>query len=81
MSTAPQPPVAPTGPGFLTVILDVPFCLAIPNSCYTVYDPVKRIAIVQATQREGSRTFFRSMPIIGPTSFNELKTSQRYLKF
>jgi hypothetical protein len=77
MSTSQQPPVAPTGPGFLTVILDIPFSLAIPNGCYAVFDPVKAIAIVQATLREGSRTFFRNAPIIGPTSFNDLRNKAR----
>jgi hypothetical protein len=63
----------PQGPGFITVILDIPFSLAIPNGQYTVFDPVKGIAIVQPVMKEGSRTFFRDTPITGPTSFEDLK--------
>ena len=59
------------------MILDVPFCLAIPNGCYRVFDPVKQMAIIQTTLREGSRTFFRNMPIIGPTLFTDLKSKAR----
>lgn len=77
MSTPSQPAAATRGPGFITVILDVPFSLAIPNNCYTVFDPVKGIAIVQPTMKEGSRTFFRDTPIIGPTSFSDLKLRAR----
>src|SRR5580700_2701569 len=73
MSAPSQPPAAPRGPGFITVILDIPFSLAIPNDCYTVFDPVKGIAIVQPTTKEGSRSFFRDTPITGPTSFEDLK--------
>lgn len=77
MSTPNQLLMAPRGPGFITVILDIPFSLAIPNDCYTVFDPVKGIAIVQPTMREGSRSFFRDTPIIGPTSFSNLKLKAR----
>jgi hypothetical protein len=77
MSAPIQPPAAPRGPGFITVILDIPFSLAIPNNCYTVFDPVKGIAIVQPTMKEGSRSFFRDVPIIGPTSFSDLKLKAR----
>jgi hypothetical protein len=77
MSTSQQPPAAPTGPGFLTVILDIPFGVAIPNGSYTVYDPVKGIAVVQTTLKEGSRTFFRNAPIVGPTSFRDLQSKAR----
>ena len=77
MSTPSQPAAATHGPGFITVILDIPFSLAIPNNCYTVFDPVKGIAIVQPTMKEGSRTFFRDTPIIGPTSFSDLKLRAR----
>jgi hypothetical protein len=77
MSAPSQPPAAPRGPGFITVILDIPFSLAIPNDCYTVFDPVKGIAIVQPTMKEGSRSFFRDTPIIGPTSFSALKLKAR----
>ena len=73
MNPQAQRPTAPSEPGFITVILDIPFSLAIPNGCYTVFDPVKGIAIVQPTMREGSRSFFRDTPIIGPTSFSDLK--------
>jgi hypothetical protein len=73
MNTPSQPPAAPRGPGFITVILDIPFSLAIPNGQYTVFDPVKDMAIVQPVMKEGSRTFFRDTPITGPTSFDDLK--------
>jgi hypothetical protein len=77
MNTLLQPPAAPTGPGFVTVILDIPFPLALPNGCYTVLDPAKEIAVVQSTLREGSRAFFRNTPIVGPTSFNDLRNKAR----
>jgi hypothetical protein len=77
MNAPNQPPTAPRGLGFITVILDIPFSLAIPNGCYTVFDPIKGIAVVQPTMKEGSRTFFRDIPIIGPTSFNDLKLKAR----
>ena len=72
--TAPQhsSPAAPVGPGFVVVILDIPFALGLPNATFTVFDPVKQLAIVQVVSREGSRAFFRNRPIIGPTSFAEL---------
>ena len=73
MSTPGQAPPMPQGPGFITVILDIPFSLAIPNGQYTVFDPVKGMAIVQPVMKEGSRTFFRDTPITGPTSFDDLK--------
>jgi hypothetical protein len=69
-----------SGPGFITVILDIPFSLAIPNGQYTVYDPVKKIAIVQVAMREGSRSFFRDTPITGPTSFTDLKQKAKELE-
>ena len=71
MSTLGQ--AASQGPGFITVILDIPFSLAIPNGQYTAFDPVKGMAIVQPVMKEGSRTFFRDTPITGPTSFADLK--------
>jgi hypothetical protein len=46
MTTPSQPTAALRGPGRITVILDVPFNLAIPNGQYTVFDPVKGMAIV-----------------------------------
>ena len=73
MSAAGQAPPMPQGPGFITVILDIPFSLALPNGQYTVFDPVKGMAIVQPMMKEGSRTFFRDTPITGPTSFDDLK--------
>ena len=73
MSSPGQAPPMPQGPGFITVILDIPFSLAIPNGQYTVFDPVKGMAIVQPVMKEGSRTFFRDTPITGPTSFDDLK--------
>jgi hypothetical protein len=77
MNTSQEPLAAPSAPGFITAILDVPFCVAIPNSCYRVFDALKGMAIVQSTLREGSRAFFRDTPIIGPTSFNDLKNKAR----
>jgi hypothetical protein len=71
--TSPTTRPALTGPGFLTVILDVPFGLALPNGAYKVFDAVKGMAVVQTTLNEGSRTFFRAEAIVGPTSFNDLK--------
>jgi len=68
----------PQGPGFITVILDITFSLAIPNGQYTVFDPVKGTAIVQPVMK-GSRTFFRDTPITGPTSFVDLKGTSRFL--
>jgi hypothetical protein len=73
MSAPGQAAPMPQGPGFITVILDIPFSLAIPNGPYTVFDPVKGMAIVQPVMKEGSRTFFRDTPITGPTSFDDLK--------
>jgi len=73
MSAPGQAPPMPQGPGFITMILDIPFSLAIPNGQYTVFDPVKGMAIVQPVMKEGSRTFFRDTPITGPTSFDDLK--------
>lgn len=77
MNILPQPPAAPTGPGFVTVILDIPFPLALPNGCYTVLDPTKETAVVQSALREGSRAFFRNTPIVGPTSFKDLRNKAR----
>jgi len=73
MSSPGQAPPMPQGPGFITVILDIPFSLAIPNGQYTVFDRVRGMAIVQPVMKEGSRTFFRDTPITGPTSFDDLK--------
>ena len=73
MSTTQQQPAAPRGPGFVSVILDVPFGLALPNGGFQVFDPIKGIAAVQIVMKEGSRAFFRNTPITGPTSFDDLK--------
>jgi hypothetical protein len=73
MNVPGQVAAMPQGPGFITVILDIPFSLAIPNGRCTAFDPVKGIAIEQPVMREGSRTFFRDTPIKGPTSFEDLK--------
>jgi hypothetical protein len=40
-------------------------------------DLVRGIAVVQSTLREGSRAFFRNTPIVGPTSFNDLRNKAR----
>lgn len=66
-----------TGPGFLTVILDIPFGFAIPNGNYNVFDPVKDMAVVQVTMKEGSRAFFRDAPVLGSNSFHDLKNKAR----
>ena len=73
MSAPGQTPPMPQGPGFITVILDIPFSLAIPNGQYTVFDPVKGMAIVQPVMKEGSRKVFRDTPVTGPPSFEDLK--------
>jgi hypothetical protein len=70
MSTAPQ---QWSGPGFVSVLLDVPFPISIPNGAYFVFDPEKGIACVEVSLQEGSRAFFRSRPIHGPTSFADLR--------
>jgi len=72
-----QPNSLAARPGFITVIWDVPFGLALPNGSYRVFDPVKNLAVVQSTLREGSRAFFRNVPIIGPTSFADLSAKAR----
>src|SRR5271166_3400754 len=59
-------------PGFIAVIFDVPFPTSVPNGSYISFDPVKTIAVVTLTLREGSRAFFRNRPLVGPTSFQEL---------
>ncbi len=65
------PPVA--GRGFVAVFFDIPFPISIPNGTYFVHDPQAEIAAITATLREGSRAFFRNRPIIGPTSFQQLR--------
>lgn len=67
----------PRGPGFITVTLDVPFGLGLPNGGYLTLDPIKGLAVIQPVLREGARSFFRVAPIIGPTSFEDLKAKAR----
>ncbi|MGD0956185.1 MAG: hypothetical protein ABR953_05070 [Candidatus Acidiferrales bacterium] len=62
-----------SGPGFVSVLLDVPFPISIPNAAYLVFDPEKGIAAIEVSLREGSRAFFRDRPIQGPTSFTDLR--------
>ncbi len=62
-----------TQPGFIAVLFDVPFPTSVPNGSYLSFDPVKTLAVVTLTLREGSRAFFRNRPVIGPTSFQELQ--------
>jgi hypothetical protein len=57
------------------VFFDVPFPTSIPNGTYWTFDPVKQIAAITVTLREGSRAFFRNRPIVGPTSFRELQNA------
>jgi len=72
-----RPPMAtaaqPGEPGFISVFLDIPFPTSIPNGNYTTFDPIKGIAVVTLTLREGTRAFFRNRPIVGPTSFRDLQ--------
>ena len=70
MTTVAQPW---SGPGFVSVLLDVPFPISIPNGAYFVFDPEKGIACVETALLEGSRAFFRSRPIQGQTSFEGLR--------
>jgi len=69
-------PMSPT-PGFLTVIVDLPFLLGLPNDTYPIHDPIKEIALIQTIKREGSRAFFRNTPITGPTPFADLEMKAR----
>jgi len=62
-----------SGPGFVAVMLDVPFPISIPSAAYLVFDPVKSVAAIEVSLQEGSRAFFRSRPIQGPTSFTDLQ--------
>lgn len=72
MSTSAQKPARP---GFVAVFFDIPFPLPIPNGAYRAYDPEKGVACVQVSLKEGSRAFFRNRPIVGPTSFGELRAA------
>lgn len=69
-----------SGPGFVSVFFDIPFPLSIPKGGYVVYDPCKEVACIEVTLREGSKTFFRNRPIIGPTSFESLKAAASELE-
>jgi len=68
------------GPGFVSVLIDVPFPISIPNGAYFVYDPQKGIAAIEVSLREGSRAFFRNRPIQGPTSFTDLRDASTNLQ-
>ena len=72
MSSAPQ---QLAGPGFVTVVLDVPFPISVPNGAYFAYDPVSQVGCVEVALREGSKAFFRNRPITGPNSFRDLLTA------
>ena len=69
------PPTQFAGPGFIAAIIDVPFPIAVPNGAYFAYDPVSTVGAVEVALREGSRAFFRSVPITGPTSFQDLQAA------
>lgn len=62
-----------SGPGFVSVLLDAPFPISIPNAAYLAFDPEKGVAAIEVSLREGSRAFFRDRPIKGPTSFTDLR--------
>ena len=64
-------------PGFIAVLFDVPFPISVRNGSYISYDPLKSIAVITTTLKEGSRAFFRNTPITGPTSFDELRKAQQ----
>jgi len=72
LDTTPLPKI----PGFVAVFFDVPFPTSIPNGTHSAFDPVKGIAAVTVTLREGSRAFFRNRPIVGPASFRACHTSR-----
>jgi len=69
-----------SGPGFVSVLLDVPFPISIPNAAYFVFDPVKQIAAIEVSLQEGSRAFFRNRPIQGPTSFADLRQASNSMQ-
>jgi hypothetical protein len=73
----PQTPAPAQTPGFIAVLFDVPFPISIPNGSYISYDPMKSIAAITVTLKEGSRAFFRNTAITGPTSFEELRRAQQ----
>lgn len=66
--------------GFVAVFFDIPFPTSVPNGTYVTFDPVKGLAAVTVTLREGSRAFFRNRPISGPTSFRELQVAWQEAK-
>jgi hypothetical protein len=76
-STSPQ---QYSGPGFVSVLLDVPFPISIPNGAYFSFDPVKQVAVIEVSLQEGSRAFFRSRPLQGPTSFAELRDLSSHMQ-
>jgi hypothetical protein len=63
-------------PGFVSVNFDIPFPTSIPNGSYITTDLEDGFAYVILTLREGTRAFFRNLPIKGPNSFSELKAKQ-----
>ena len=75
-TTAPQL----SGPGFVAMLLDVPFPISIPSAAYLVFDPVKGVAAIEVSLQEGSRAFFRSRPIQGPTSFTDLRQASAVME-
>src|SRR5260221_8968 len=77
MSSARQDSATTTASGFVATILDIPFPLALPNAGYPCYDPKKGMAIAQTLLKEGSRAFFRNIPIQGPRSFEQLKQASK----
>src|SRR5271163_947447 len=77
MSTPPQ---IQSGPGFVSVLLDLPFPISIPNAAYFVFDPEKQIAAIEVSLHEGTRAFFRNRPIQGPSSFEELRQTSAEMR-
>jgi hypothetical protein len=62
-------------PGFVSCFFDIPFPTSVPNGMYVVQDPINSIAVVSMTLREGTRSFFRNVPLEGPSSFEQLRRS------
>src|SRR5882672_1652785 len=77
MGTTPQ---QFSGPGFVSVLLDVPFPISIPNAAYFVFDPERGVACIEVSLQEGTRAFFRSRPIQGPTSFTDLRQASNSMQ-
>ena len=68
MNTPSQLPAATHGPGLSHSHSGYSVQSCNSKQTVTQYSiPAKGIAIVQPTMKEGSRTFFRDTPIIGPT--------------